>query len=258
MSIRFLLLAGLALLAGCATAPDLPPVPEYAPSQLSALTWRAVVVAGDASINAFDNAADRLAQDLAKRGAIAPSDIHRYSARPRRPAGVQLASTGNVLDGIAALKPAPGQGCLIFATAHGAPERGLYFPANQGDPLLDADRLHSALAIGCGNAPTVVILSGCFAGGYLRPPMLRANRVILTAARRDRTSFGCGAGNVFTEFDDCMLGAAEDGHGPWSDVFTAARLCVAARERIQNVLPSEPQSFIGPAVAALRPPWRTP
>ncbi len=254
---RALLLAGLALLAGCATGPELPPVPAYEASQLNGLTWRAVVVAGDASISAFDNAAERLSRDLVARRAVEPGDLRRYSARPRRPAGVQLASAANVLDGIAALKPGAGQGCLVFATAHGAQDRGLVFPANQNDPVFDPDRLHQALALGCGNAPTVVILSGCFAGGYLRPPMLRANRVILTAARRDRTSFGCGAGNVFTEFDDCLIGAMENGQGPWQDAFAAARLCVAARERIQNVMPSEPQSFIGAAVAALRLPWRS-
>lgn len=255
MTMRGIFLA-VVLLAGCATAPELPPVPAYAPSQLSTLTWQAVVVAGDASIGAFDNAAERLARDLATGGGTAVGDIHRYSARPRRPAGVQLASVGNVLEGIAALRPAANQGCLVFATAHGVPQRGLYFPANPADPLLDPDRLDRALALGCGNAPTVVILSGCFAGGYLRPPLLRANRVILTAARPDRSSFGCGAGNVFTEFDDCLIGAAEDGHGPWREVFAAARVCVAARERVQNFLPSEPQSFIGAAVGPLGPPWR--
>ncbi|MCX7384936.1 MAG: hypothetical protein NT133_26755 [Alphaproteobacteria bacterium] len=257
MSLRGFLLAGLLLIAGCAGTSDLPPVPAYAASHLNALSWRAVIVAGDASISAFDNAAERLARDLATRRAADPADIHRYSARTRRPAGIQLASVGNVLDGIAALKPGSGEGCLVFATAHGAQDRGLVFPANQSDTYLDPDRLHRALAIGCGNAPTVVILSGCFSGGYLHPPMLRANRVILTAARRDRTSFGCGAGNVYTEFDDCLIGAMESGHGAWQDVFSAARLCVSARERVQNVLPSEPQSFVGASVAALGLPWRT-
>ena len=108
------------LVAGCAAGPDLPPVPAYDAEGLARLRYQAVIIGGDASINAFDNAAERMAKDLLKANAIAPAGLHRYSARPRRPPAILLASVGNVLDGIAALKPAAGQGCLVFATAHGA------------------------------------------------------------------------------------------------------------------------------------------
>lgn len=246
------------LVAGCAAGPDLPAVPAYDAEGLARLRYQAVIVGGDASINAFDNAAERMAKDLLKANAIAPAGMHRYSARPRRPPAILLASVGNVLDGIAALKPVAGQGCLVFATAHGAQEKGLYFPANGADPILDPERLDRALVAGCGIAPTVVVLSGCYSGHYLRPPMTRANRIILTAARADRPSFGCGAGNVFTEFDDCLLNAIEAAAAPLTESFAAAKQCVSARERQQNVAPSEPQSWVGPAVASLRLPWRAP
>ena len=251
--------AAMALtLAGCATMPDLPPVPPYDAAALQRMSYRAVLVAGDASIRAFDNAADRLAEDLALRGATVPGEVHRFSARTAkdRPPGVGLATVGNVLDRIAALRPASGEGCLVYATAHGVPEQGLYFPANPGDLFLTPERLDSALVLGCGNAPTVVVLSGCYAGSYLRAPLTRANRVILTAARKDRSSFGCGAASVFTEFDDCMITAMEEGRGTWGKAFFGASICVAGRERQLRVPPSEPQSWIGDAVAAMKLPWR--
>lgn len=163
-----------------------------------------------------------------------------------------------MLDAIAAMQPASGQGCLVYATAHGVPERGLYLPADPRDPILTPERLDRALAQGCGNAPTVVVLSGCYAGLYLRPPLTRANRVILTAARRDRPSFGCGAGYVFTEFDDCMISAIEASRTVWRETFAAATACVAAREQTQNLTQSEPQAWFGNAVSALALPGRGP
>ena len=255
---RSFIMAALLLAAGCTTGPELPPVPRYDAAALGSVRFQSVVVAGDASINAFDNAAERFAGDLVLRGGLPATDLHRYSARrpARHPAGTGLASVAVVLDAIAQLRPAPGQGCLVFATAHGAPRTGLYFPADAADPMLDPDRLDRALALGCGNAPTVVILSGCFAGTYLRSPMTRDNRIILTAARADRTSFGCGAGNEFTEFDDCLLTALEAARAGWQEAFADARVCVAGRERSQSQVPSEPQAWFGPAVGALRLPWR--
>ena len=64
------ILAGVVLLlAGCAAPPELPPVPRYEASVLQQTRYRAVLVAGDASIPVFDNATDRLAAGLAARGA---------------------------------------------------------------------------------------------------------------------------------------------------------------------------------------------
>ena len=245
------------LLAGCATPPELPAVPRYDTAALAAMRFQSVIVAGDASINAFENAAERLTTDLVRRGGATPADLQRYSARSpsRRPPGAGLATVADFLDGVARMRPGPNGACLVFATAHGVPRDGLQFPANPSDQQLDAVRLDRALVLGCGNAPTVVILSGCFSGGYIRPPMTRANRIILTAARADRPSFGCGAGNVFTEFDDCLLTALEAATGVWQNAFAEARVCVAARERRQNQMPSEPQAWFGPAISTLRLPW---
>ena len=250
--LRILLAAALIALAGCVTAPELPPSPAYDAATLRRINYRAVVVAGDASIRAFDNAADRLATSLASRGLV-KGELHRFSARPAadRPRDVELATVSAVLDAITTLRPAPGQGCLVYATAHGAADRGLFLPANGADPFLTPDRLDRALALGCGNAPTLVILSGCYAGTYLRPPMTRANRAILTAARPDRTSFGCGAGNQFTEFDNCMISALETERGPIAAAFATTRACVTAREQQLRVQPSEPQAWWGEAVPTI-------
>lgn len=245
---RRLLLA--LVLAACTPTPQ-----AAAPSPSG---YRAVVVAGDASIDAFDNAANRLARDLATRAGIAPADMKRLSARPRRPAGVALATPANVLDAIATMRPGAGKGCLVFVTAHGERGEGLYLPAGGDDMFLDPARLDRALAQGCGEAPTVVVMSGCYSGIFTRPPMTRGNRMILTAARSDRPSFGCSIDDQFTEFDNCLLGTLENAAGPWSAIYDATRRCVGLRERALNVQPSEPQAWFAPSMSALPPPWRNP
>ena len=85
--------------------------------------------------------------------------------------------------------------------------------------------------------------------------MARPNRVILTAARPDRTSFGCGAGFTYTVYDRCLLDSL-DGAATWREVSGAVGGCVASEERRRRVTPSEPQASFGEAVAGLPAPGR--
>lgn len=196
------------------------------------LRWRAVVVAGDDSLPVWQNAARRMYEGLAAGGA---AQVVGYSAMVQGP---QAATLGNVLNGIASLRPGPGEGCLVFATAHGGQGTGLYLTPRK-EVLTPAD-LARALDAGCGQAPTVAILSGCFTGHFTQGALAAPNRVVLTAARADRPSFGCGAGFTYTVFDECLLGAL-GGASDWRDAQSRTTSCVTARERQMNERPSEPQ-----------------
>ena len=78
------------------------------------------------------------------------------------------------------------------------------------------------------------------------------NRVILTAARDDRPSFGCNADRTFTVFDQCVL-ASLDGGLRWQSVMDKARGCVADNEAALGVeAPSQPQISVGAEVSGLR------
>jgi hypothetical protein len=112
--------------------------------------------------------------------------------------------------------------------------------------------LSQLLDASCGDRPTVVIASGCFSGGFAEVDGMRGdNRVILTAARADRPSFGCNAGLEYTIFDRCALENLIKGLA-WAVVMNRARGCVAAEERKLDVTPSEPQLFVGAGVQDLR------
>jgi hypothetical protein len=116
--------------------------------------------------------------------------------------------------------------------------------------------LDRALTEGCGDAPTVVIVSGCFSGGFTQPPMARDNRIVLTAAREDRPSFGCGAGSQYTFYDRCLL-RAMDRSDNWLAAYDNIRTCVSAKEKAMRFQPSEPRAWFGEMVSKLPLPGRS-
>lgn len=221
-------------------------------AQDAALPLKAVIVAGDGKVQAFDNGVVRMRRWLADDAGVAPDRMTRLSASPAvvEREGVQPATAAQVTAAIETLRPATGQGCFVFITSHGL-RRGVTLPWNR--ELLTPGALDSALTTGCGGAPTIAIISACYSGTFALPPMQRDNRIILTAARADRPSFGCGARSELTFFDRCLLDNLGAGRS-WPEVYTAVRACVGEREAQDGFPPSEPQIFVGRAVEALAVP----
>jgi hypothetical protein len=246
------LAAILALLAlGCTPDDAPPPVTQVASSAPSvsvpADRWRTVLVAGDTSSPAFDNGIDSLRDRFAAMGV---RDIASYSASPGRGGTDRLASSGNVVN---ALRTGGGQACLVYMTSHGD-ERGFYLRPDR--KLLSPATLDRALTEGCGTVPTVLIVSACHSGTFINAGARRPNRIILAAAATDRTSFGCGANDDYTYYDQCFLQQL-DGATTWTGLAEATRTCVETLERRLGVRQqSRPQLFVGAAVAGLRLPGR--
>jgi hypothetical protein len=211
-------------------------------------SWQAVLVAGDDAQPVFDNAVDAFARWLGA-GGVPISDIHRLSASrgPRDP-GVEPASAERIVERIASLRARTGGGCLVFITSHGQEGRGIWL-ANSGEYLQPAG-LAQALSIGCAAVPTVVILSSCYSGAFTAAEMRAPNRIILSAARADRPSFGCQADRTYTVFDECLLAALPRAPS-WRAVYAGSLGCVSAREKRLGVLPSQPQASFGAAVRDL-------
>jgi hypothetical protein len=137
---------------------------------------------------------------------------------------------------------------LVFITSHGGHNLGIYL--SRDDEMLRPSALARALATGCGAAPTVVIVSGCYSGSFARGSMTARNRIVLTAARADRPSFGCAAERTYTVYDACLLGALPHAT-TWRGVFTETKDCVELRERQLDAEPSHPQAWFGAAVRNL-------
>ncbi len=208
------------------------------PTPLAAqVKFRAILIGGDTSLPVFDNATAALRTALQERGVTEIQRIHTSRATVR-----------TVLKSIAALHPGPGEGCLVFATSHGGKGAGLYL--SRSDDFLTPPALDAALTQSCGDRPTVAILSACYSGLFTQTPMTRPNRIILTAARPDRPSFGCGAGRRYTVYDACLLDHIRVAP-TWPALHRSIQDCVAREETAEQEQPSEPQLFVGAAVPNL-------
>jgi hypothetical protein len=102
---------------------------------------------------------------------------------------------------------------------------------------------------GAGIRWRIIVVSACFSGGFI-DALKDDNTLVLTASASDRASFGCG-----NQSDSTFFGEALFQHGlAQSDsllaAFDAAKERVAAREKEGKFKPpSDPQIFIGPAMA---------
>ena len=211
-------------------------------------SWRVVMIAGDSSAPVFDNAVDKLGELLAgKKGLelrpLTSDGIHTTDDRP-------LATARNI---DAALGGTQAQGCLVFMTSHGTAD-GLYLRHDlDNDRMLSPGRLDRILDKRCGDRPTVIVASACHAGVFIARATKGDNRIILTAARDDRVSFGCGADFELTYFDECLLKAWPKG-GTWKQLFDRTSTCVRLKESELSEAASMPQAFFGEGVKDLKLP----
>ena len=212
-------------------------------------SWKVVLAAGDDAEPVFDNATRAFDQRLISAG-VPAGNIHRLSASAAELSPiVEPAYAKALLHRIAELSARPGDRCLVFLTSHGEPGAGVWLA--RSNLALGPDELADALSRGCGPAPTVVIISACYSGNFAAGKMAAPNRIILTAARNDRPSFGCQAHRRYNFFDECLLSALPKS-ATWRAVFNGARMCVRQMERALGELPSEPQAYFGGTVAALK------
>jgi len=109
--------------------------------------------------------------------------------------------------------------------------------------------------LSCAKRPTVIILSACYSGVFV-PALQGENRMIVTSARSDRTSFGCSQDEKYPFFDTCVIDNLVDAHG-FAQLADRVRQCVSDREeQTGSRPPSEPQVFIGKQIAANLPIWK--
>ena len=90
----------------------------------------------------------------------------------------------------------------------------------------------------------VIVVSACFSGGFI-DHLKDENSLIVTAARRDRASFGCGDAFDFTYFGQAYFDEALRRTYSFVEAFDVARASIAVREKQEDVPPSVPQIFIG-------------
>ena len=216
--------------------------------------WSAVVVAGDwhahdgGPTEAFDNARRDVTLALGRVG-FQTANMRQFSVRPERYKDTrpEKSDARGIYAAMVDLSTKAQGGCLFYMTSHGAPQGA---QLDQG--ILQPGVLATMLDQSCGKRPTVVVISACYSGVYVRT-LAKPNRMVLTAARPDRTSFGCGQDNKYPYFDDCFL-SSMGGVRDFAGLGGAVRECVRTREITEKVSPpSEPQLWIGGELRPMLP-----
>jgi hypothetical protein len=209
--------------------------------------WAVLIVSGDNHAHSgnpsavFDNARHDLATAFARIG-FSPANIAQFAVSPDPAA--QHSGNSAIANTLWDLSSRAPDGCLIYFTSHGTPD-GIVIDQR----ILEPEKLGMIVGNACGSKPSVIVMSACYSGQFVRT--LRGdNRIVLTAARSDRTSFGCGELDHYTFFDDCFLRAMPMA-GDFPNLGGLVQQCVAEREQqMRATPPSEPQLDIGPKVGA--------
>jgi len=207
--------------------------------------WAVVLVAGDyrahsgAPSKVFDNAVADLTGAFTKIG-FSKTNMARFSVDYED--GTQHTSIPDIATAMQQVAARAKDGCLIYFTSHGVPG-GIIVD----DKVLSPSQMQDMVNTACGERPAVIVMSACYSGQFVTP-LAGANRIIMTAARPDRTSFGCGEMDHYTFFDDCFLRAMPMA-GDFPGLGGLVQQCVAEREvQMKATPPSEPQVSVGPGL----------
>jgi len=178
--------------------------------------------------------------DTAGRSLLLVNDQRDYDRHP-------LASRSGLtraLEGLAARMNLDEDVLFLALSSHG--KRAPYLVVENGAlPLenLTPDMLAEALAASRIRWK-ILVISACYAGAFIE--RLRApDTIIITAAAAGKTSFGCNDRRDLTYFGEAFYRDALPGAATLRAAFEAAARDIAARERRESLVPSEPQAYFG-------------
>lgn len=97
---------------------------------------------------------------------------------------------------------------------------------------------------------TALFISACYSGGLI-PKLSAPNRFIATAADATHTSFGCDSSLDYTYFGKAVFDEALRQTYDYSQAFQSALPVIRQRELKNKYEPSNPQMFMGEAIAPL-------
>jgi len=95
----------------------------------------------------------------------------------------------------------------------------------------------------------VIVVSACYAGGFI-DPLRDDHTIVIAAAAQDRTSFGCADDRDLTYFGEAFYRDALPGAGSLHAAFDQARAAIARREKQEGVEASDPQAWFGEKIEA--------
>lgn len=217
----------------------------------------AIAFAGDGSEDVFRNEAEYLDRLMTTRFG-SPGHTLVLENNPATLSTYPLASWTNLetaLNGLSKVMDPKEDVLLLYVATHGGSDHSLLVDM---DPLpldqLDVDGLADIFA----KHPfrwKVVVVNACYSGGFV-PRLRGAGTLVMTSARTDRTSFGCGADSDITYFGRAWLADGLNSTNDFVEAFDKAKTEIAAREKKDSLEASEPQIDIGDGIEDKLAAWR--
>lgn len=169
-----------------------------------------------------------------------------------------LATYDNLYDGLARIGHLMDRNedvLLLFVTTHGTEDHALYVDTGpDGYDYLTPEDLRQALD-DAGIVHRVIVLSACYSGGFI-PKLRSPDTLVITAARADRPSFGCGNTSNATYFGQAWLVEAMNQTTDFAAAYRIAKARITERERGEGEPPSFPQISEGKRIGAVLSHWR--
>jgi hypothetical protein len=215
--------------------------------------------AGDGSEQVFRNEVhylrDLAAQRLDAEGRVILLANHVEAPPVRALPEANAHTLRQALDGIAARMDPEEDLLLAYFTTHGTAEHELLLRREgRRDRLLRPEQLREALDE-AGIRHRVLVISACYSGGFskaLRGP----DTLLMMAAHRERTSFGCGNDSVATFFGRAWLVEGLNATTDFDAAFVQATAAIEARELAEGLEPSRPQINRGARIGERLAAWR--
>ena len=211
---------------------------------------------GDANEDVFRNEVEYAQTLFAQRFGMQQRTLVLLN-NPDTTAATPLATLSNLrlaLAGIGARMDRTEDLLVLVLTTHGSEDHQLFVDLQ---PLaldwINPTDLRTALDE-AGIDWRVVIVAACYSGGFidaLATPM----SLVITAARADRPSFGCGTDAELTYFGRALLVEALNQTRSLPAAFELAREAVAQREKDDGFEPSEPQMSMGALIGPRLQAW---
>lgn len=137
---------------------------------------------------------------------------------------------------------------FLFLTSHGREDEFALDFYEAGTKNLTAGEF-SRMLDDSGIGAAVIVVSACFSGSFI-DEIAAPDRLVITAAREDRTSFGCRDGAEWTEFGESFFDRALRADPDPRKAFPVAAEDVARKEAADGLTPSLPQMSEGAEVGA--------
>jgi Peptidase C13 family len=166
------------------------------------------------------------------------------------PTRYPLANRANLARALQAIgqRQGPEDLAFLFLTSHGKKDVfSLDFPEAGTSDLSAPDLAQMLQASGIG--PAVIVVSACHSGSFI-DDLQAPDRLVITAARADRTSFGCRDGAEWTDFGQSFFDLALRADPDPRKAFQVAVSDVARKEKRADLTPSEPQIHVGAEIGA--------